>query len=231
VCSSDLCCWENDDGPWVAYEDVKADLAAAKAEVERWKETFERSCDDVKALDDQLAEKTAECDRLAEDIDTQLPHYTLDDGTGEEANDRETIEYVGRELLRLRSDNAAAIDNCRLARAANAVLRSQLRTSEEESEGRRGRIEQLLCTLDAREEELRTLAEWCIHMDMGKGDKIELASEILDRPLRAYAKDWRKVAVELACWIDKYYEREKCDVGELVSEVLAHQGSRPAGEG
>lgn len=59
----------------------------------------------------------AELDQLQVDIDEHLPEYRYDDGCGgtEPANHRETIEYAGQEIRRLRAGidkRDAALDTC-----------------------------------------------------------------------------------------------------------------------
>jgi predicted RNase H-like nuclease (RuvC/YqgF family) len=55
------------------------------------------------ALAERFRESEAELDALRADIREHLPSYVLDDGTDEAASERETIEYAGDEIRRLRA--------------------------------------------------------------------------------------------------------------------------------
>jgi hypothetical protein len=57
-----------------------------------------------------LAEVTRELDALRESIDESLPHYVLDDGTGDEANELERVEYAGDEIRRVHRRLAEATE-------------------------------------------------------------------------------------------------------------------------
>lgn len=64
-------------------------------------------------------EARAERDALEEDVREHLPEYVLDDGTDDEANERERIVYAGAEIVRLRRERDEAV-HAALRREGNA---------------------------------------------------------------------------------------------------------------
>lgn len=77
-----------------AYGDAAEMLVEVAVDRDRWQARAESV----------LADATREIDQLESDIDEHLPEYRLDDGTGDEANGRERIEYAGTEIRRLRAE-------------------------------------------------------------------------------------------------------------------------------
>lgn len=62
---------------------------------------------------------------LEEDVREHLPEYVLDDGTGDEANERERIEYAGAEIVRLRRERDEACAEIERLRAERDVMRRE----------------------------------------------------------------------------------------------------------
>lgn len=91
---------------------------------------------------------------LEEDVREYLPAYVLDDGTGDEANERERIEYAGAEIVRLRRER----DEARRNASAWADERDAMRRERDEA---RVEVERLRAERDEASESLRlSVAAW-----------------------------------------------------------------------
>lgn len=80
------------------HEETVRWIQWARAEIARLRAAYETA--------------TNEIDQYREAVDESLPNYVLDDGTHEEANRLETIEYAGRELTKLRAENERISNGC-----------------------------------------------------------------------------------------------------------------------
>jgi len=116
--SIDAGTWTDEDGIWVLTIPAptndelafmrERDAALAKIKV------VEEKASDIESDYDDLHEVV---ETLRADIDEHLPAYVLDDGTDEEANYRERIEYAGDEIKRHSEALAAALARAETAEA------------------------------------------------------------------------------------------------------------------
>lgn len=102
-------------------EEIEA-LRARIAELEREKaehrEEADVTYDRYRAVVQRAEAAEAEVEQLSEDVDEHLPHYVLEDGTGDEASARERIEYAGREIDEHAAEVATAEQRCAELEAA-----------------------------------------------------------------------------------------------------------------
>lgn len=88
----------------------------------------------VQRLEGEKEEAEAEIDRLVDAVDQCLPNYVLEDGTGDEANALERIEYAGKEIAEyaaeLNGDGPVARKVERETREGFAILRKRAERAE-----------------------------------------------------------------------------------------------------
>lgn len=166
----------------------------------------------TRALLEALEEPPVES-LLEEDVREYLPAYVLDDGTGDEANERERIEYAGAEIVRLRRER----DEARRNASAWADERDAMRRERDEE---RVEVERLRAERDEASESLRlSVAAWDAAGMRGR----DAASVIREAEERG-ARWMHAAAVECSRYIGADHAMPKLNVQRIC------EAARKAGE-
>lgn len=163
----------------------------------------------TRALLEALEEPPVES-LLEEDVREYLPAYVLDDGTGDEANERERIEYAGAEIVRLRREH----DEARRNASAWADERDAMRRERDEARfslaERTAEREALIERVSVLEEERDEARESLAREQRRLSDRLDV--DVLVGGASMHGADdalWRPGETRAECWARHIREAEE----------------------